>query len=398
MNRWHAARMDSAVHRAQNAAEINQPSPSAMHQAEALALLRRIDQRVRQQLAPQATAIDQQALYPQAMLRGLGDDGAYAALLPAERGGSGLGLATLMAAIAEVGAACGSTAFLAWCQSACVYLLLHAAPRAELQTILAELAAGRLLGGPGLSNAIKHLAGLEAMRLRAEPCPQGYRISGELPWVSNLGPGHLFAAAAACADGDKLAFLVDCDTPGVQLNAGPPIAGMGGTRTLCVKLDQVLITPERVLAEPAAFAGFIRRVRPGFVLAQAAVGLGIVQGCLDDILAANRRDGEQNRWLDHSYDELAAELAALWREAKTLAPLAEAGQLAAPRVLRLRAKVSELCLRAAMSAQLHAGAAGYLLSHPAQRRLREASFIAIVTPTLKQLRREIHLAEQTQPA
>ena len=109
-------------------------------------------------------------------------------MLPAEHGGSGLGLATLMAAIAEVGAACGSTAFLAWCQSACVYLLLHAAPRAELQTILAELAAGRRLGGPGLSNAIKHLAGLEPMRLRAEACPQGYRISGELPWVSNLGP------------------------------------------------------------------------------------------------------------------------------------------------------------------------------------------------------------------
>ncbi|MBK0413187.1 acyl-CoA/acyl-ACP dehydrogenase [Chromobacterium haemolyticum] len=372
--------------------------PSAMHQAESLALLRRIDQRVRQQLAPQAAAIDQQALYPQAMLRGLGEDGAYAALLPAEQGGSSLGLATLMASISEVGAACGSTAFLAWCQSACVYLLRHAAPREELSATLSELAAARRLGGPGLSNAIKHLAGLEAMRLRAELCPQGYRISGELPWVSNLGAGHLFVAAASCSDGGKLVFLADCDTPGVRLNAGPPIAGMNGTRTLCVKLDQVLIPSERVLAEPAAFVGFIRRVRPGFVLAQAAVGLGIVQGCLDDIQAANLRDGEQNRWLDHSYEELAAELAALWREAKTLAPLAEAGQAAPPRVLRLRAEVSELCLRAAMSAQLHAGAAGYLLSSPAQRRLREASFIAIVTPTLKQLRREIHHAEQPQPA
>ncbi|WP_158274271.1 acyl-CoA dehydrogenase family protein [Chromobacterium sp. Panama] len=368
-----------------------------MHQAESLALLRRVDQRVRLQLSPLAAAIDQQGYYPEEILRGLGEDGAYAALLPTEAG-DGPGLVAAMAAIAEVGAVCGSTAFLAWCQSASVWLLRHAAPRAELRSLMTELAAGRRLGGPGLSNAIKHLAGLEPLRLHAEPCPSGYRISGDLPWVSNIGGGHVFAAAAAASDGGKLVFVADCDAPGVRLCDGPPTAGMAGTRTLSVRLDKVLVPAERVAAEPADFAAFIRRVRPGFVLAQAAAGLGIVQGCLDDIQEANLRDGEQNRWLDHSYQDLAAELADLWREAKTLAPQAEAGQVQPLSVLRLRAAVGELCLRAAMSAQLHAGAAGFLLSHSAQRRLREASFIAIVTPTLKQLRREIDLAEQAQPA
>jgi hypothetical protein len=36
---------------------------------------------------------------------------------------------------------------------------------------------------------------------------------------------------------------------------------------------------------------------------------------------------------------------------------------------------------------LHCGARGYLKSHRAQRRLREAYFIAIVTPATKQLRK-----------
>jgi len=48
-----------------------------------------------------------------------------------------------------------------------------------------------------------------------------------------------------------------------------------------------------------------------------------------------------------------------------------------------------LTLRAANAAMLHQGARGYLRTATAQRRLREAYFVAIVTPSLKHLRREI---------
>jgi len=51
--------------------------------------------------------------------------------------------------------------------------------------------------------------------------------------------------------------------------------------------------------------------------------------------------------------------------------------------------VSELALRAAQSALLHQGARGYLMSSAAQRRVRESHFVAIVTPALKHLRKEI---------
>jgi hypothetical protein len=39
------------------------------------------------------------------------------------------------------------------------------------------------------------------------------------------------------------------------------------------------------------------------------------------------------------------------------------------------------------------GAKGYLQRSPAQRRLREAYFVAIVTPAIKHLRREIARVE-----
>jgi len=59
------------------------------------------------------------------------------------------------------------------------------------------------------------------------------------------------------------------------------------------------------------------------------------------------------------------------------------------RVLQVRLDSSEWSLRAAQAAMLHAGARGYLAGAPAQRRLRESYFVAIVTPATKHLRREL---------
>ena len=56
-------------------------------------------------------------------------------------------------------------------------------------------------------------------------------------------------------------------------------------------------------------------------------------------------------------------------------------------VVELRLKIGEAGVAAAHAAMLHCGARGYLKSHRAQRRLREAYFVAIVTPATKQLRK-----------
>mgnify|MGYP000255182751 CR=1 FL=1 len=68
-------------------------------------------------------------------------------------------------------------------------------------------------------------------------------------------------------------------------------------------------------------------------------------------------------------------------------------------VLDARAHASELALRAAQSALLHQGARGYLMSSPVQRRVRESHFVAIVTPAIKHLRKEIaRLSAEETPA
>ena len=64
-----------------------------------------------------------------------------------------------------------------------------------------------------------------------------------------------------------------------------------------------------------------------------------------------------------------------------------------------RAHGAELALRAAQSALMHQGARGYLLSSEVQRRVRESHFVAIVTPAIKHLRKEIaRLSAEEMPA
>jgi alkylation response protein AidB-like acyl-CoA dehydrogenase len=56
-------------------------------------------------------------------------------------------------------------------------------------------------------------------------------------------------------------------------------------------------------------------------------------------------------------------------------------------VVEARLAAGEAAVQAAHYAMLHQGAKGYTSSGVAQRRLREAYFVAIVTPATKQLRK-----------
>jgi alkylation response protein AidB-like acyl-CoA dehydrogenase len=98
--------------------------------------------------------------------------------------------------------------------------------------------------------------------------------------------------------------------------------------------------------------------------------------------------GHINRYLPQQptdFRELAAEL-----EAETMQLARDpfnADDVYWRRVVALRLRAGDASVAAAHAAMLHCGARGYLKSHRAQRRLREAYFVAIVTPATKQLRK-----------
>ena len=104
--------------------------------------------------------------------------------------------------------------------------------------------------------------------------------------------------------------------------------------------------------------------------------------------------------LERAFDALQAELDALTARVMQLAqtPFDTSTDFFID-VLDARAHGAELCLRAAQSALMHQGARGYLMSSDVQRRVRESHFVAIVTPAIKHLRKEIaRLSTEEMPA
>lgn len=347
---------------------------------------------VQQALVPKVQDIDLKGEYPAAILAQLGQAGAFAHAVSPTFGGTGLGLRATIRAIEEVSKVCVSTGFMTWCQVACTWYLQNTDNRALASNRLPDIASGRQLAGTGLSNPMKHFAEIEKIALVAVPVEGGFEVSGMLPWVSNLGPGHEFGVAAKIADSDEYVMaLVSDQLEGMTLRCNAHFIALEGTGTYSCVFRQVFVPHARVLAAPCET--YVRCIRPGFMLTQVGMGLGLVDSCIELMKRSNQRLGHVNRFLDDQADDLELELQVARDRTYALADRLDACQgpvedVALMReVIQARIVGSELSLRAAQSSMLHAGARAYVHGSAPERKLREAYFVAIVTPALKQLKK-----------
>ncbi len=351
-------------------------------------------------LADAAEAIDRGS-YPRHILQALGAAGAFSAHLgPGTAAGD---FAAAIRASAAVSQVCGATGFMVWCQQVCGFYLQQAASPTLQRELLPLHATGARLGGTGMSNPMKAYAGIEPLLLKARRVDGGWCINGTLPWVSNLGPDH-YAGVLAGVDGEagaaptEVMFLLRCDAPGVELRTCPSFSAMEGTNTWALRCTDLFVPDADVIAHPAK--PLIARIRAGFILLQCGFGLGVTQGAIDAMWQVEPALGHVNCFLEDRPDSLQTELDALWARVETLAatPFDTSTDYFIS-VLDARAHASELALRAAQSGLLHAGARGYLLSSDVQRRVRESHFVAIVSPAIKHLRKEIaRLSQPVLPA
>jgi alkylation response protein AidB-like acyl-CoA dehydrogenase len=368
------------------------------------ALMRAVRDIAQGPLAELAPEIDRKGTYPEAILRQLGAVGALGlhhdpqVLGEPGRAQPDFGLA--IRAMAEVSKVCGATGFMVWCHLVCGLYMEQSGNPHLAGPWLSGHARGEHLGGTGLSNPMKTFAGIERFLLKARRMSDGsYRVDGTLPWVSNIGPDHYFGAIASIVDdqgetADQIMFIARCDAPGVSLRPCPSFSAMEGTNTWAVRFEGARVDETTLVADPVR--PFIGRIRGAFVLLQTGMGLGVAQGAIDSMWQVESALGHVNTYLEDRPDALQRELDDLSARIMQLArsPFATDTDTLID-ILDVRAHAAELSLRAAQSALLHAGARGYLMSSDVQRRVRESHFVAIVTPAIKHLRKEI--ARLSQP-
>ena len=363
------------------------PARSALSDADWLAELRAI---VARDLAPIASEVDAKGVYPREFMRNFGAAGGFSQSAPVEMGGGGRGVAATIAAMEIISETCLSTGFCAWCQSVCGWYIQHG----QSQKLVAEVLPGVLDGsrgaGTGLSNPMKHFAGIENLNIKAVRTEGGFLINGALPWVSNVEVDHCFAVVAHVeAQNNYLMAIVDGDAPGLRLGGGGQFIALEGSSTYACRFRDVFIADDAVLAHPCP--SYVERVRPGFVLTQCGFGLGLTQSCIELMRKANRRTGHVNCYLDDTVESIETDLARLRGEVYALAGEVESGRPGLFRaVVRARYDAADLSLRASKGAMLYAGAAGYSLGGVTERKLRESYFVAVVTPAMKHLKKLLH--------
>ncbi len=338
-----------------------------------------------------ASRLDTTADIAAEVLPKLAEAGLFHIGVPAQSGGSGGNVTDAVAAIAEVSEHSLTAGFVFWGHRTFVEYLLQS-PNADLRkALLPDLLAGRRGGATGLSNAMKFLSGIEELSVQAQRSGTALQLDGRLPWVTNLPvEGFHVAMAVKGADGAP-AFIaaLASDDPGLERSSDLDLMAMRGSNTAALKIGGVRIGEDRIIHPHAA--EWLPKVRPAFLAMQCALSIGLARRALAEAVAKVSGDRDI---LSEPVVTLAAELAAA--EAALSDGLSGIRFIEQPASLfRLRIRLAEIAVQA-VQLELSASGGRVYLSEPGagfQRRLREAAFIPVVTPSLVQLKLALRIQE-----
>lgn len=337
-------------------------------------------------LQQHAESLDTQDTQADALLPRLGGAGLFGAGVPAALGGDGAPLSSAIAAIAAVAQRSLAAAFVLWGQRAFIEYVLQADGGALRERHLADLLAGRTAGATGLSNAMKHLSGLEALGVQARASVSGLVLDGRVRWATNLRPaGFLVAVAVAREDGSAFVAALAHDEPGLARSEDLDLIALRGTRTAALQIASLQLSPQGLVAADAR--RWLPRVRPAFLGLQCGLSIGVARAAL---AAARQRSHDAKAVLGTPIGETAQALEAAVAALHT--GVDDGRFVAAPVPLfELRITLAELAQQAVQLELQASGGRAYQRDGGLgfARRWREAAFLPIVTPSLAQLRGEL---------
>ncbi|WP_222267926.1 acyl-CoA dehydrogenase family protein [Modestobacter marinus] len=330
---------------------------------------------IRASVAATAAEVDAGTADTRAALRELGARGLLGRPSSADPAAS---LGAPVALVREVAAGSLATAFSLWSQTM-VLEYLRCCPTPASTALVPDLAAGALTGSTGLAPALADLAGGQPLPVRAERDGDGWRLTGAVPWASNLFDDAVLVTPARTADGGRLVAVVRLSAATV-VPAGPLLA-LNGTGTGSVGLRDVRVAGGAVLSTD--LAGFVSLCLPAMLLLQAALAVGLADAALP--AAAGRLTGP-NGTLRPDHELLTARHAEVARRlgARAADPLS-AGR---PELAQLRLDALHLAADAVRLDSTVASGSGFRADSPTSRRVREVAFLPVQAPTEGQLRRQ----------
>jgi alkylation response protein AidB-like acyl-CoA dehydrogenase len=364
-------------------AERNLPTAEA---EEIVGLARAV---AREQLAPRVAAAEEDAEFPRDVFRTLGELGFLGMPYPEEVGGAGQPYEVYLQALEEIAAAWASVGVGLSVHVMSCYPLATFGSAAQRERWLGEMLAGDLLGGYALSEAE---AGSDpgAMRTRAVPGDDGYRVSGSKAWVTHGGEADfytLFARTSEDRSGGVSCFLAPGEAPGLTVATPERKMGLTGSTTATLDFDGVAVEPERLIGAEGQGLPIALQALDSGRLGIAAVATGLAQGSLDAAVAyAKERETFGRPIIDHQgLGFLLADMAAAVESSRAVtleaARRRDRGLPFARQASIAKLVATDAAMKVTTDAVQVLGGFGYTKEFPVERHMREAKVMQIFEGT-----------------
>jgi hypothetical protein len=364
-------------------AERNLPTAEA---EEIVGLARTV---AREQLAPRVAAAEEDASFPRDVFRTLGELGFLGMPYPEEVGGAGQPYEVYLQALEEISAAWASVGVGLSVHVMSCYPLATFGSAEQRERWLGEMLAGDLLGGYALSEAE---AGSDpgAMRTRAVPGDDGYRVTGSKAWVTHGGEADfytLFARTSEDRSGGVSCFLAPGEAPGLTVATPERKMGLTGSTTATLDFDAVALEPERLIGAEGQGLPIALQALDSGRLGIAAVATGLAQGSLDAAVAyAKERETFGRPIIDHQgLGFLLADMAAAVESARAVtleaARRRDRGLPFARQASIAKLVATDAAMKVTTDAVQVLGGFGYTKEFPVERHMREAKVMQIFEGT-----------------
>lgn len=344
----------------------------------------------KRELEPFAGERDEKEIFPEDVIKKMGELGLMGMMVPTEYGGSGAGAVSYSLALQEIAYACASTAVTMSVANLSAEPLLKFGSEAQKRKYLEPLASGEMLGAFAVTESD---AGSDpgGMKTRAEDKGNYYLINGTKTFITNGGYADLInlIARTDAKKGNRglSAFIVERGFPGFSVGKKEKKMGLKASDTVELIFDDCKVPKENLLGrEGQGFKVAMTALDSGRI-GIASQSLGIARACLDEAVkyANARRQFGRAIGTFQAIQWMVADMATQIEAAKLLTLSAanqkDKGISFTKEASMAKLFASELANRAAYKAlQIHGGY-GYMTEYKVERLYRDARVTSIYEGT-----------------
>jgi alkylation response protein AidB-like acyl-CoA dehydrogenase len=358
------------------------PTPEA---ADLIALTREIADK---ELAPRVEEHERAESYPEGLFATLGRAGLLGLVYPEEYGGGGQPYEVYLQVLEELAARWASVAVATSVHTLACHPLHAYGTEEQKKRWLPAMLAGERIGGYSLSEPG---AGSDAAALtcKAEPTPEGYRITGTKAWITHGGKADFYALFARTAPGPHgvSCFLAPGAVDGLSFGLPERKMGLHAVPTAAAHWDGALLEEDRLIgAEGQGLAIAFSALDCGR-LGIAACATGLAQAALDVAVDyANERTTFGRRLVDHQgLGFLLADMTAAVDSARATyldaARRRDRGHAFSRQASVAKLVATDAAMKVTTDAVQVLGGYGYTRDFPVERYMREAKIMQIFEGT-----------------